>query len=163
MAESFEITDEMRAQIGVESEPWTYELTTTSIRAFARGVGYQDPVYYDEQAAKAAGYPGLPAPPSYLGTPVYIPAQSDGTFSGPRGGRQGLRHGLRNVLDGGTETTYQRVLVAGDVLSATSKLVDLQTRESKSLGTMLIATNETTFTDAQGEVVANQRSQGILY
>ena len=50
MAESFEITDEMRAQIGKESPPWTYEVTTTSVRMFARGVGYTDPVYFDVDA-----------------------------------------------------------------------------------------------------------------
>ena len=47
MAEKFELTDEMRAQIGRESPPWTMEVTTTSVRAFARGVGYTDPVYFD--------------------------------------------------------------------------------------------------------------------
>ena len=47
MAEEIEITEEMRAVIGVESTPWTYEVTTTSVRAFARGVGYTDLVYFD--------------------------------------------------------------------------------------------------------------------
>ena len=61
MAEEFEITEEMRKQIGKESPPWTYELTTTSVRAFARGVGYTDPVYFDVEAARAAGYRNLPA------------------------------------------------------------------------------------------------------
>ena len=55
MAEKIEITDAMRAVIGVESPPWTHEVTTTSVRGFARGVGYTDRVYYDEAAAKAAG------------------------------------------------------------------------------------------------------------
>ena len=56
MAEQFEITDEMREAIGVESPPWIYEVTTTSVRAFARGVGYTDPVYFDVEAAQKAGY-----------------------------------------------------------------------------------------------------------
>ena len=73
MAEQFEITDEMRSVVGTQSPPWTYEVTTTSIRAFARGVGYTDPVYFDEEAAKAAGYRSLPAPPGYVGTPVFMP------------------------------------------------------------------------------------------
>jgi acyl dehydratase len=163
MAESFEITDEMKAAVGVESEPWTYEITTTSVRAFARGVGYDDPVYFDVEAAKAAGYESLPAPPTYLGTPVYLPAQSDPTFSGPRGSGGGVRHGLKNVLDGGTETIYERVPVAGDVLSVTTKVADLEVKESKSLGKMLVTTTETTYTDKNGEVVAKQRAQAIFY
>ena len=39
MAKEFEITDAMRTLIGIESEPWTHEVTTTSVRGFARGVG----------------------------------------------------------------------------------------------------------------------------
>src|SRR5689334_23683123 len=86
MAEHFEITDAMRALIGKESPPWTYEVTTTSVRAFARGVGYTDPVYFDVEAARRAGYRSLPAPPTYLGTPVFIPGKSSDTFSGPTEG-----------------------------------------------------------------------------
>ena len=134
MAESFEITDEMRSLIGVESEPWTYEVTTTSVRAFARGVGYTDPVYFDEAAARAAGYRSLPAPPTYLGTAVFIPGKSNDTFSGPRASGPTLNHGLPGLLDGGTETVYERPIVAGDVLSVTSKLADLETRRPRALG-----------------------------
>src|SRR5690606_22112382 len=123
MAQSFEITEEMRSLIGIESEPWTYEVTTTSVRAFARGVGYTDPVYFDVEAAREAGYPSLPAPPTYLGPPVFVPGRSNDTFSGPKPTGPQLNprdHGLDGLLDGGTETTYERPLVAGDVLTVTS-------------------------------------------
>ena len=108
MAAEFELTDEMRAVIGVESDPWPIEVTTTSIRAFARGVGYDDPRYYDEDEARAAGHAALPAPPCYLGTPVWVPGKSDPTFSGPRYVGPSLRHGLKGLLDGGTEVVYER-------------------------------------------------------
>src|SRR5919107_2994790 len=108
---------EVRGHIGQESEPWLYEVTTTGIRAFARGVGYTDPVYYDVDAAKAAGYESLPAPPCYLGTPVYVPGRSDETFSVPTGTGPRPRFGLEHVLDGGTEAIYERTLVAGDVIT----------------------------------------------
>ena len=160
----FEITDEMRSAIGVESPPWTYELTTTSVRAFARGVGYTDPVYFDVDAAKKAGYRNLPAPPTYLGTPVFIPGQSSDTFSSPNTGVPSVKHGLSGLLDGGTDTEYLDQVCAGDALTAVSKVSDLQIRESKSLGKMLITTMETTFTNqATGKVVAKQRAQAIFY
>ena len=65
MAAEFELTDEMRAVIGVESEPWLIEVTTTSIRAFARGVGHDDLRYYEEDEARAAGHDAL-LPPSAI-------------------------------------------------------------------------------------------------
>ena len=36
MAKEFELTEEMQAQVDKESPAWTFELTTTSVRAFAR-------------------------------------------------------------------------------------------------------------------------------
>jgi hypothetical protein len=164
MAKEFEITAEMRSVVGKESPPWEYEVTTTSVRMFARGVGYTDPVYYDVDAARKAGYRSLPAPPTYLGTPVFLPGRSSDTFSGPTEGQPGVRHGLAGLLDGGTETEYFDQICAGDTLVAQSKIVDLQVRESKSLGKMLITTNETVYTNKQtGKIVARQRGQAIFY
>ena len=164
MAEKFEITEAMRALIGKAGPPWTYEVTTTSVRAFARGVGYTDPVYFDVEAARRAGYRSLPAPPTYLGTPVFIPGRSHDVFTVPTEGQPSVKHGLKGLLDGGTETEYFADICAGDTLTAVTRLRDLQTRPSKALGTMLITTVETTFTDATtGKVVAVQRGQAIYY
>ena len=164
MARDFEIMDEMRAQIGKESPPWTHEVTTTSVRAFARGVGYTDPVYFDVEVAEKAGYRSLPAPPTYLGTPVFIPGRSSDTFSGPTEDQPRVNHALPGLLDGGTETEYFEDLCAGDSLTVTSKIVGLDVRVSKSLGKMLITTVEATYTNQQtGKIVAKQRSQVINY
>ncbi|MDP6977640.1 MAG: MaoC family dehydratase N-terminal domain-containing protein [Myxococcota bacterium] len=163
MAENFEITDEMRAVIGVESQPWTHEVTSTSVRAFARGVGYTDLVYFDEVAARAAGYRNLPAPPTYLGTPIFIPGESSDTFSGPKDSGPSIDHGLPNLLDGGTETEYFDDICAGDTLTVTSQIVDLSTREGRSTGTMLITTNETRVVNQDGKLVAVQHGQAIFY
>lgn len=163
MAEKIEITDAMRALIGTPSRPWTHEVTTTSVRAFARGVGYTDRVYYDVEAARKAGYRSLPCPPTYLGTPIFIPGESSDTFSGPKEDGPTLDHGLPNLLDGGTETEYFADICAGDTLSVTSQLSDLAVREGKSTGQMLIVTRETRVTNQDGELVARQLGQAIFY
>src|SRR5579885_3812855 len=72
------ITEEMKAAIGKESEPTTYEVDKTAVRMFARAVGHTDQVFYDEEEAKRRGYRGLPAPPGYLGTRVYNPKAAEG-------------------------------------------------------------------------------------
>ena len=164
MAEKIEIKDEWKAQLGIDSPPWTYEVTTTSIRAFARGVGYTDPVYYDIDVARAAGYQNLPAPPCYLGTPVFIPGKSDDTFSGPvNSGMSLLQFELVNVLDGGTEVEYFDSICAGDILTAVNRLVGLDVRESKALGQMLILSLEMEYKNLTGKVVMIARGQTILY
>lgn len=163
MADESIITDEMRSVIGIESAPWTLEVDKTSIRMFARAVGYTDPVFYDEEFAKSKGFRSLPAPPHYLGTPIYNPRTSDTTFGAPRGAAAGgrVRHNLKRVLNGGTEIEYLGTIVAGDVLTASSKVAELQERAG-SLGTMLITITETTY-QRDGEPVAISRGTIINY
>ena len=165
MAEGdWQITDEMRAQIGRESEPWTYEVTTTSVRMYARGVGSEDSIHYDVDFAKSQGFRSIVAPLGYIGTPVYLPGRNDPTFGFPRrGGTPSLNMPFKRLLDGGTETEYFDVICAGDVLEETSHLADLQLRDG-SLGRMLFITNEAVYKNKEtGQVVAKQRLTSIHY
>src|SRR5207248_2497211 len=155
-------TQEMRDAVGVESEPWTVELDKTAIRMFARAVGYTDPVFFDEQVARERGYRSLPAPPHYLGTPVYDPRTSDPTFGAPRRGARSFNTGLKRRLNGGTEIEYFGDICAGDMLTARSQIVDISERKG-SIGAMLITTTETTYTNQYGSVVAKMRGTGIQY
>ena len=153
-----ELTDEMKAAIGVQGPPVTYEVTTQGIRTFARAVGYEDPIYYDEEAARAKGHRALPAPPGFFGMPAFNPHARRG------GGRQAaFRTPFRRMLNGGTEVEPLERVYAGDVLEAVSALVDLQLRKG-SLGQMLIRTSETVYTrKSDGAVVAKARGTGISY
>jgi hydroxyacyl-ACP dehydratase HTD2-like protein with hotdog domain len=161
---AFEITDEMRAQIGKESEPWTYEVTTTSVRMYARGVGSEDPVHYDVDYAKSLGFRSIVAPAGYLGTPVFSPTTNDGTFGFPRrGGGPRLSVPTKGLLDGGTETEYLDVICAGDVLEETSHLADIKVRDG-AMGQMVFVTNESVYKDkSSGKVVAKQRLTSIHF
>ena len=164
MADTIVITEAMRSRIGRDFPAWIYEVTTTGVRAFARGVGCTDPVYYDEAAARAAGYRGLPAPPTYLGTPIFIPGQSSDISSRPLAAEPSIEHGLTAQLDGGTDTEYYARICAGDTLSAVSRITGLDLRQSKALGQMLVMTSETTFTRLDtGTCVAMQRRRWIFY
>jgi len=161
MTEGSIISDEMKAAVGVESEPWTVEVDKTAVRMFARSVGHTDPVFYDEDEAKRRGFRSLPAPPAYLGTPRFSPVASDSTFGGPRG-RRSFNNPLKRVLNGGTEVDYHEQICAGDVLTGRSKIADISERKG-SIGQMLITTTETTYTNQDGKVVAVMRGTGINY
>jgi acyl dehydratase len=158
MADEFEITDEMRAQIGQETDPWTYEVTTTSVRMYARGIGSVDPIHYDVDFAKSKGFRSIVAPMGYLGTPVFHPDTNDGTFGFPRrAGGPRLNLPMKGLLDGGTETEYLDVICAGDVLEERSRLADVKAR-----GRMVFVTNESEYKNKEtGKVVARQRLTSI--
>lgn len=151
------ITDEMRSRIGVESEPVTYEVDNTGCRQFARAVGYTDPIYYDEEAARARGYRGVVAPFGFLGHPVFVPGRPARI---PEAFRLDVPY--KRVLNGGTDIEYLADVCSGDRLTATTKLTDLVEREGK-MGPMLIISTETTFRNEKGEVVAIQRGGAIRY
>ncbi len=150
------ITDEMRSYIGRESEPVTVEVDKTACRMFARAVGYTDPVFYDEEEARRRGYRSIPAPPGFLGHPIYNPNRPQRADYMPP-----FQTGLRRVLNGGTDIEYFDDICAGDVLTMTRKLVDIQEREGR-LGKMLIVVSEMTYRRGD-QVVAKMRGTLIQY
>jgi hypothetical protein len=156
-AEGSVITDEMRAQLGKECEPVTFEVDKTACRMFARAVGYTDPLYYDEDYAKSKGYASIPVPFAFLGHAVYNP-------NAPQrlGGAFRFQTPFKRILNGGTEVEHFHTVCAGDVLTATSKLVDIRERGGR-MGPMLITVTEFTFRDQDGRVVAKMRGTGIQY
>jgi len=62
------------------------------------------------------------------------------------------------------DTEYFDVICAGDTLTVTSQVANLEIRQSGSLGKMLIVTSEASYTNQQtGKLAAKQRSQAIFY
>jgi len=157
MTQASLITDELRAAIGRESSPVTYEVDNLGCRQFARAVGYTDPVYFDEGYAKSQGFRGIVAAVGFLGHAVYNPARP---ARGPE--ITGLNIPLKRVLNGGTDIEYFDTICAGDVLTATMKVSDIQEREGR-MGPMLIVSTENTFKNAAGKTVAIMRGTVIRY
>ncbi len=156
MAEESVITDEMRAQIGKETAPVTYEVDKTTIRLFARAVGYDDPLYYDEAFAKSKGYRSLPAPPGFLGFPIFDPRNAGQQMGPPR-----FQTRLTRVLNGGSEFEYLDDICAGDTLVSTGRITDIFERQG-SMGLMLFTQREMVY-KRDGKTVAYSRGTSINY
>jgi hypothetical protein len=160
------ITDEMKASIGREGPPSRSEVDKTGIRMFARSVGHTDPIFYDEEAAKARGYRSLVCPPGYLGTPAFNPARMGAAMAAMGGGMPGGGGGggrRMRVLNGGTEYEYTGIpICAGDVLTSVGKTVSIE-QVASSLGQMLITRRESTYKNQNGEVVARSYGTSLNY
>jgi acyl dehydratase len=87
------------------SEP--YEVSRVKIKEFADAIGDPNPVYRDQEAAKAAGYPDVIAPPTF---PIVI-ALTGGALNDPELGLD-----FTMVVHGEQRFEYRRPLLAGDVL-----------------------------------------------
>ncbi|MDO8670410.1 MAG: MaoC family dehydratase N-terminal domain-containing protein [Dehalococcoidia bacterium] len=150
MAEVSLITDEMRALIGIESEPGIDEIEKGAIRKFADALGDTNPLYHDEEYAKKTKYGGIIAPPTFFCTLQPGPGKE---LNAPQ---------LTRKLNGGSEFEIFQVLRPGDVISTTVKLAELTERDGK-MGKMLFRTIELTYKNQKGELVGKGRNTLILY
>jgi acyl dehydratase len=139
-----------RTLIGRESEPVLHEVERGTIRRFAEALGDPNPLYQDEEAARAAGYAGLLAPPTY---PVVL-AQND-RF------RHSLDLGTRSVLHGEQQFEYARPIVAGDRIVVRTRVADVAERPGAS-GPMDVLVLEDEGRDEKGELVFRARATFIL-
>jgi acyl dehydratase len=139
-----------KSLIGRVSEPAVHEVEKGSIRRFAEALGDANPIYQDEQAAKAAGYPGLVAPPTF---PAALTANE--RF------RHSLDLGTRSLLHGEEQFDYFRQIVAGDRITVVSRVADVQERFGPS-GAMDVLVIEDEGRDDRGELVFRTRSTWIL-
>jgi acyl dehydratase len=85
-------------------------VTRADLLGFARATGQTDPVFVDLAAARAAGHPDLPAPPTYL---------FGLTLRGPDPWRWAVDAGLdmARALHGEQGFTYDATVHAGDLLT----------------------------------------------
>ncbi len=135
--------------VGAESPAETVEVTDEAIRQFADAIGDDNPLYHDEAAARAAGYPSLIAPPTY----VTKFRQSISSFN--------IDPVKMRLLHGEEEYSYSRPLHAGDTLTIQTRVAEVRQRPGKG-DIMTFVTLETTGTDRSGAHVYTGRTLAIL-
>ena len=150
MAQESVITPEMRAAVGVESEPYTNEIEKGAIVKFARAIGDANPIYTDEEAARRSRYGGLVAPPTFFRSLRSGPMKVDVKSPYPAN------------LDGGSEWEYYEPTRPGDRITVTHKISNIFERPGR-LGNMLFIQRETKYVNQFGTTVAIQRTTGINY
>jgi acyl dehydratase len=98
-----------------------YQVGREKIREFATAIGATDPLHLDPEAARAAGYPDVVAPPTF---PVVITmAASRQIVQDPALGVDYTR-----VVHGDQRFAYQRPVVAGDELVCVNTVEEIMTR-----------------------------------
>ncbi len=128
---------------------------------YALAVGDNNPVYFDESVAAAAGHRTIIAPPTFI-THAIVPPRAneqlreDGLW---RDG-QGVRLQVARMMFGGEEWDFLEPVCVGDRITAETRLADLDQKEG-SKGPFVRVVRETTFTNQDGQVVARSRQIGI--
>ncbi|MEU6578911.1 MaoC family dehydratase N-terminal domain-containing protein [Streptomyces sp. NPDC046805] len=128
-------------------DPITVQVERGRLRFFASATGQTDPVYTDLDAAKQAGHPDLPVPPTFFFS-LELEAPD------PFGYLAALDVDLRRVLHGEQSFTYHRPAHAGDTLTLQPRMVDIYSKKGGALEFLVKQTDIT----CGGQLVAEAQS-----
>jgi acyl dehydratase len=133
------------SHIGHTFPPFSVDVEKGRLKFFAKAIGQADPVYSDESAAKAAGHPALPVPPTFLFC-LEMDAPNPGAI------RDLLDLPVPKVLHGEQRFTYHGMAYAGDALTFQQRIADIYAKKG---GLLEFVVRETRVTNQRGEHVAD--------
>jgi acyl dehydratase len=147
------ITPELKAMVGKDFPPTTWEVTKSDIIRFAQAIEDLNPLWNDEEQARRSRFGGLIASPTF---PASL-ANEEMTkllFNTPTP--------LKKLLNGGNEMEWYHPIRPGDRITVTGRVANLREGEG-ALGRMLFLIFEVTYTNQSGEAVARGRNTFIRY
>jgi acyl dehydratase len=127
-----------------------YAVGREKVREYASAVGETDPRYHDPEAARAAGFDDVVAPPMFAAVycgPAIHPALLD-----PEVGIDFAR-----LVHGAQEFTWHEPVVAGDEITTEAAL-----DESSERGGLKFFVFRTTSTNQRGELVCEGRWTNVV-
>lgn len=149
------LTDEIKAWIGrrvqyVAPEP----IGRASIRYFARAIGDDDPIYVDNAVAKAVGFPGIVAPPTFVCESIqYMNADPDD--EGYMGHIWRLPVENCRRLRGGCEYRFYKAVTPDVILTVEWRIESIVEKTSSSRNEpMLILKSLVSYFDQRGDLLA---------
>ncbi|RWA16428.1 MaoC family dehydratase N-terminal domain-containing protein [Mycolicibacterium elephantis] len=121
------------------------------VAMFAKAIGETDPIYFDVEAARAAGHPDLLAPPTFV-------FGLDLEHSDTLGVLEAHGVNLSGVLHGEQRFTYHRPVHAGDTLTLRAEFTDYFSKKNGALE-FLVRRSELS---SNGELVAEMESVSVI-
>ncbi len=139
-----------RNAVGRTTPPTLNEVEKGAIRRFAESLGDYNPVYFDAEYARASGFAGVVAPPSF---PL--------SFTSAVDLRELLGVPSRHLLLAEWSADYERPVVAGDRLLLTSRVAEVGERPSPA-GRVEVAVIEDEGRDELGSLVLRVRRTYVV-
>ena len=132
-----------RSLIGHEFEPVTVEVEKGQLRFFAKATGETNAVYFDEDAARAAGHPALPAPPTFAFSLSLLSPEPFSTLTL-------FNVDIGRVLHGEQRFSYSGQIYAGDRITLKQRIRDVYDKKG---GALEFIVQETEAMNQHAEVV----------
>ncbi|MCX6020506.1 MAG: MaoC family dehydratase N-terminal domain-containing protein [Chloroflexi bacterium] len=130
-----------RSVLGVEVEVGMLEVTAEAIQRFNEAVGETNPIFTDADAAKAAGYRDLTAPPTF-----YAVIRTE---SGPD---PKVTFGSTG-FNAGQHCDFGEAVCVGDTITVNKMVADVYAKTGRT-GTMVFIVSKTFYRNQFGQKVA---------
>ena len=149
-----------QSKLGFEFPVYTFTVEKEKIIEFAIAVSQKEnkeqinPIYYDEEAAKKAGYQGIPVPPTFLTSSFFW------TGGGLIGTANILGIDLSRLLHREEEYEYFSSIYAGDVITRKMKVVDML-KKGTGKKSVEVTVLEAELINQRGELVLKSLSRLI--
>jgi acyl dehydratase len=104
--------------------PFEYEVGKEKIAEYARAVGEDNPVYFDREQARAAGFRDIPAPPMFA--VVYAMGSVGPGLFDPD---VGINFSM--MVHGGQEFAWGEPVCSGDTISTSTTVKDIFEKDGK--------------------------------
>jgi len=134
--------------IGHELPASVLPIERSRLQFFAKAIGETDPVYTDAAAARDAGYPDLPAPPTFLFAAELDSGASDRLLAD-------LQIPLAKLLHGEQSFSYHRPACVGDTVTVHSTIGDIYDKKN---GALEFVVKTSRATNQRNELVAELRT-----
>jgi acyl dehydratase len=141
-----------RRYIGHQMQGFEVLVEKGRLRFFAKATGQTDPVYTDDEAARAQGHPALPVPPTF-----FFCLELDSPDAAAVRNLLGIDY--RRLLHGEQGFTYHCMAYAGDVLRFEQRIEDIYEKKG---GALEFVVRQTRVTNQRGEHVADLRNVAVL-
>ncbi|MGA1597473.1 MAG: MaoC family dehydratase N-terminal domain-containing protein [bacterium] len=122
------------------------------LKFVAKALGQTDPVYTDRQAAQAAGYPNLPAPPTF---PFMLEADALDLM----GFCEFLGQDLGRLLHAEQSYTYHQPICAGDRITFVKTIREIFDKKN---GALEFVISDNTLTNQDGVLCAESRTNYVF-
>jgi acyl dehydratase len=124
------------APVGKTYPPTLYAVGREKIKEYARAVGETNPLHLDHEAARAAGYADVVAPPMFA--VVYCSPAMGPAYFDPE-----LGIDFSRLVHGGQEFKWGPLVVAGDEITTTVSVTSIEERGGNGFFTFeSVSTNQ---------------------
>jgi acyl dehydratase len=110
--------------VGKEWPSTTYQVGREKIREYANALGIENPVHFDVEAARAAGFRDVVAPPMFAvvySSPAMAPAMFD----------PDVAMNFAAMVHGGQQFEWEEPACSGDEITTSAKCASIEEKDGK--------------------------------